>query len=141
MTETTSTCDPLIQRETLQVCLYLPRSPQSAFAPALDRTHDRRRPGVASLATKISLHTVFLPPVPQELPGLRRRIIAAISEIDRDVLQRVLAVWRVTKGGHTERLWGVQTKLGKFLFPSVGRVLQSCPAIKCADFMKCVREL
>jgi hypothetical protein len=34
---------------------------------------------------------VFVPPVPRNLPELRRRIIAAISQIDRDMLQRVWA--------------------------------------------------
>jgi hypothetical protein len=46
----------------------------------------------------------------------------------------------VTKGGHIEHLWGMQ-KLRKFLFPSVGRTLQSFPPFKCIYVMKCVREL
>jgi hypothetical protein len=57
----------------------------------------------------------FLASVPKDPPELRRRIIAAISEIDRDTLQRVWAemdyrldVCRVTRGGHIERLWGMQ---------------------------------
>jgi hypothetical protein len=50
---------------------------------------------------------VFLPLVPEDLPELRRRIIAAVSNVDRDMLQRVQAevdynyrldVCRVTKG-------------------------------------------
>ena len=84
------------------------------------------RPGAAPPATKITwpdgtrfssyevtLRTVVLPPVPHELPELRRRIVAAISQIDRDMLQRVWAemgyrldMCRVAKGGHTEHLWG-----------------------------------
>jgi len=54
-----------------------------------------------------TLRAVFLPPLPQDL--LRRRIIAAISEINRDMLQRVWAemdyrldVCRVAKDGHTD---------------------------------------
>ena len=54
-------------------------------------------------------HAIFLPPVTQDVPELRRRIIPAISEFDRDVLQRVraemnyrLAVCRVTNGRHIE---------------------------------------
>jgi hypothetical protein len=31
-----------------------PRLPQAAFAPTLDRMHDRWRPGAASLDTKIA---------------------------------------------------------------------------------------
>ena len=64
---------------------------------------------------------------------LEKRIISAVSEIDRDMLQRVWAkmdyrldVCLVTKGGHVEHLRVMQKKkknLGVFLFPSVGRVL------------------
>jgi hypothetical protein len=107
-----------------------PRLPQSAFAPTLDGTHGRSRSGAASLATKIAWpnamlficfwgfvkDSVFLPPLPQALPELRRRIIAAISEIDRDMLQRVWAevnyrldVCRVTKGVHIEHLRRMQS--------------------------------
>ncbi|GFG34114.1 hypothetical protein Cfor_05570, partial [Coptotermes formosanus] len=50
--------------------------------------------------------SVFLPLLPQDLPELRRRMISAISEIDRDLLQRVWAemdyrldVCRVTTSG------------------------------------------
>jgi hypothetical protein len=45
------------------------------------------------------------------MPELQRRIMAAISEIDPDMLQQVWAeldyqldVCRVTKGGHTQHL-------------------------------------
>ena len=31
-------------------------------------------------------------------------------------------------------------KLGELLFPFTGRTLQFFPPLKCADFMKCVRE-
>jgi len=55
--------------------------------------------------------SVFLPPVPQDVPVLERRIIAAVSEIDSDMLQRVWAkmdyrldVCLVTKGGYVEHL-------------------------------------
>jgi hypothetical protein len=95
------------------------------------------------------LRTSFLPPVWQDVPDLRRRIITAISEIDRGMLQRVWAemdyrldVCLVTKGRHVEQLWGMQKKkLRKFLFPSVVRMLQSFPPFKCTDFMNCVGEL
>jgi hypothetical protein len=85
---------------------------------------------------------VFLSPVPQDLPELRRRIIAAVSDIDRDMLQRIWAEMyyqlddgHVTKGGHAEHLRGMH------LFPSVCRVLQYFLPFKCTDFIKCVREL
>lgn len=61
MAERTSTCHSPI--ETLQVYLHVslaplpppqPQLPQAAFAPVLDRTHDGRRPGAASLASKIT---------------------------------------------------------------------------------------
>ena len=104
-----------------------PRLPQSAFAPTLDRAHDRRGPGAALLATKIAWPnatlfffvrcvkgSVFIPPLPQDLPELRRRIIAAISEIVRDMLQTEQAemdyrldVCRVLKGGHIEHEWSM----------------------------------
>jgi hypothetical protein len=54
----TSTCDPHTERETPQVYLYVPREP-GAFAPTLDRTQDRRRPGAASLATEIARHNAM----------------------------------------------------------------------------------
>jgi hypothetical protein len=91
---------------------------------------------------------VFLLPLAQDLPELRRRIIAAISEINHDMLQRVWAemdyrldVCRVTKGGYLEHLWGVQRKRGEFVFISVSLMSQSFPLFKCTDFMKFVREL
>lgn len=61
--------------------------------------------------------SVLLPPLPQDMPELRKRIIAAISEIDRDVLERVWAemeywlnVCHVTKGGHVEHLRAVKKR-------------------------------
>jgi hypothetical protein len=52
-----------------------------------------------------------LQPLPQDLPALRRRIIAAISQIDRNMLQWLwvemdyrLDVGSVTKDGHVEHL-------------------------------------
>ena len=96
MVENTSTCDPHV--ETPQVYLYVPREP-GAYAQTLDRTQYRGRRGAASLATKIAWHNtmrfffwgyaegVFLPPLPQDRPELRRRIIAAVS------MRRVWA-WR-----------------------------------------------
>ena len=58
---------------------------------------------------------VVLPPVPQDLPEQWRRIIAAISDIDRDMLQQVRAemdyrldACRVTTGGQVQHLLGRQ---------------------------------
>ena len=92
--------------------------------------------------------SVFLPPLPHDLPKLRRRIFAAIWEIDLYMLQQVWAemdyrldVRHVTKGGHIEHLWGMQKKTWKIPLPSVGCMLQSFPSFKCIDVMKCVREL
>ena len=110
-----------------------PPLPQSAVAPVLDWTNNHRRPGAASLATKITwantmwlflwniLRTVFLMPLPQNLLELQRQIIAAISATDCDMLQQVwaemdyqLEVCRVTKGGHTYHFWGMKKKLVNF---------------------------
>jgi hypothetical protein len=115
-----------------------PRLLHSAFAPTLNPTNDRRRSGAASLATKIAWlkemrfllwgyvnDSVFLPPLPQDLPVLRRRIIVAISGIDRDILQRVRAemdyrldVCRVTNGWHIQHLWGIKNWI---IFLSISR--------------------
>jgi hypothetical protein len=72
---------------------------------------------------------VFLPLLPQDLPELRRWIIAAISEIDHDKLQWVWAetdyqldICSVTKGRHIENLWDMEKNLG-VSFPSVGHML------------------
>ena len=77
-----------------------------------------------------------MPPIPQDLPEQRKLI-------DRDMMQGVWAeidyrlnICRVTKGGHIEHLPWNAKKLGEFLFPSVGRVLQSFPQFKCTDFIK-----
>jgi hypothetical protein len=55
--------------------------------------------------------SVFVPPLPWDLPKLRRRIIAAISSIDCEMLRRVWAeidyrldVCHITKGGHIGHL-------------------------------------
>jgi hypothetical protein len=98
--------------------------------------------------------SVFLPPVPQDmlrtlpqdLPEVRRRIIPAISEIDRDMLQRVRAgtdygldACRDTKGGHTQHLRDTQKKLGRVSLPICRWHVIIFPPFKCADFMKCQR--
>jgi len=106
---------------------YGRRQADNPFPPK----HPANRPGAASLATKIAWPKakrfffligrckglVFLPLLPQDLPKLRTRIIAAIPEIDRDVLHRVWTemdyrfdVCRVTKDGHTQHLWGMPQK-------------------------------
>jgi hypothetical protein len=103
MAERTSTCDSQVERETLRVYSYTPRAlsfvPQSTFCAKVDRTHDRRRPGAYPLASKIAWpnteryvkDSLFLPPLPQDLPQLGSRIVATISDIDCDLLQRVWA--------------------------------------------------
>jgi hypothetical protein len=67
-------------------------------------------------------HSVFLPPLPQNLSELLRQIIAAISATNCDTLQQVwaemdyqLEVCHVTKGTHTYHLRGMK-KLVEFLF-------------------------
>ena len=72
--------------------------------------------------------------------------MAAISEIDPDMLQQVWAemdyqldICRVTKGGHTLHLRGIKKK--KILYPSVSHMLQPFLPFKCTDFMKCVGEI
>jgi hypothetical protein len=98
------------------------------------------------------LRAVLLPSGPQELPELLRRIIAAISEINRDMLQRVWAemdyrrdVCRVAKDGHTDHLCGKKIKNKKIksldsFSQTVSRMLQSLPPLECTYFTKCVRE-
>jgi hypothetical protein len=57
-------------------------------------------------------HTVnHVPPVPRDLPQLRRRIVEAVAGIDRQMLQRVwqeldykIDICRVTKSGHIVHL-------------------------------------
>jgi hypothetical protein len=65
-------------------------------------------------------YATFLRPVPQGLPELRRWTVHAISEINRDIVQRVraemdyrLAVCRVTIGRHIEQLRVLKKKKKK----------------------------
>lgn len=90
---------------------------------------------------------LFLLLLQQGLPELWKRIIAAIVEIDGDVLQRIwpemdcrLDVRPDTKG--IQHLRGKQKNktLGEFVRPSVGCILQYFQSFKCTDFLKCVRE-
>jgi hypothetical protein len=61
---------------------------------------------------------VFLPPLPQDLPELRRRIIAAI------LMQLVWAEWIVgLTVCHVAKRGGMQKTIREFLFPSVCRVV------------------
>jgi hypothetical protein len=53
-------------------------------------------------------HT-YMPPMPRDLPQLRRRIVEAVAAIDHQMLQRVwqeldyrIDIRRVTKGGYIE---------------------------------------
>jgi hypothetical protein len=70
--------------------------------------------------------------------------ILVASETAPGLLQLVWAemdyrldVFRSTKCGHTYTTYDAW---GGSLFPSLGRLLQTFPPFKCADFMKCVRE-
>jgi hypothetical protein len=61
-----------------------------------------------------TLRTRSVPPLPRDLPELRRRIVAAILRIDREILRRVWAEMdyrldfcRVTKGGHRAFIYEV----------------------------------
>jgi hypothetical protein len=101
-----------------RLILSVAASTSISICPKLDRKHGRRRQGAASLATKIAWlnamgcvnDSVFLAPLPQDLPELRRRITAAVSVINRDMLQRVWVEMDyrldvcVTKGGHQRAL-------------------------------------
>jgi hypothetical protein len=132
----------------------LPRLPHSAFATTLDRAHGlpmtRRcfagHPDHLTWRHAIVLwgyvkNSVFVTPLPRDLPELRRRIIVAISRIDREMLRRVrtemdyrLDVYCVTKVRHIEHLWGMQNKLREFLFLSVCRMLPSFAPFRCTIF-------
>ena len=93
--------------------------------------------------------SALLPPLPQDLPQLRRWDIAAIPEITRDMLQRVWAEMdigvtaAVLQRADTYSIYEVRggKKLSEFFFPSLGRILQSFPPLKWTDFVRCVREL
>ena len=111
-----------MQRETLQV-LFLPylmsvlwfvrplwrgrRQADNTFPPipaAADQVLLRWPPRSPDLTPwGYVKDSVFLPPLPQDLPELRRRIIAVVSEIDRDVLHggNGLSDWRLPC--HTRR--------------------------------------
>ena len=69
--------------------------------------------------------------------------MAAISEIDREMLQRVwVAVdYRLDVCYVKRHLRGMRKEPWTVALPSVGRMLQSFPPCKCRDFMKYVREL
>jgi hypothetical protein len=86
---------------------------------------------------------VFIPPVPQDLSDLWRRNIAAIAEVDCDMLQRVwmetdycVDVCRVTKARHIEHLLGMRVSLS--ICRSHVIILS---AIQVTNFMTCVRVL
>jgi hypothetical protein len=55
--------------------------------------------------------STYVPPMPCDLPQLRRRIVEAVAAINRQMLQRVwqeldyrIDICRVTKGGHIEHM-------------------------------------
>jgi hypothetical protein len=54
---------------------------------------------------------VYMPPMPRDLPQLRRRIVEAVAAIKRQILRSVwqeldysIDICRVTKGGYIEHL-------------------------------------
>jgi hypothetical protein len=162
---TTVKCDLQMERETAKFFAYLVSALCVRPLWRSRRQADNPFPPIAAAAEQVLLcwpppspdltpweyikDSDFLLPIPLDLPELRRRIIVAISETDRDFLQRVRAemdyrldVCRVTKGEHVERLWGMQTKKNcEFVFPAVGCMLQSIPPFKCTDFVKCGGDL
>jgi hypothetical protein len=86
----------------------LPQQTRRCFASHHDLLNPK--PGHIFLLGYVK-DSVFLLPVQQELLELRRRFIAAIVEINGDVLQRIwtemdyrLDVCPDTKGGHVEHL-------------------------------------
>jgi len=90
---------------------------------------------------------VFLLPLPRDVPELQRQTILAISEISRDMLQRVrvemdyrLDICHFTKSGHIRHLRGTLRNLEEFLFPSVGYRLQSV-RLSTTQFYELLREL
>jgi hypothetical protein len=73
---------------------------------------------------------VYVSPLPNDLQELRQRIIAAVTTINRDMLERVwtemdyrIDVCRVTRGSHIECLQCNITKLWVFLTIVVYRVI------------------
>ena len=94
-----------------------------------------------------SKDSVFPPSLLQDLYKIWRRIIASISEINRDVLQRVWAELDIDLMSVVSRRVDIQStcevhkRKGEVLFPPLGRMLQSYSPFKCTDFMKCVWEL
>ena len=93
------------------------------------------------------MDTVFLLPLPQDLP-LLQRIIPATSEIELYMQQQVWVemdyrfdIRHVTKGRFLQHSYGMQRKiLGESLF-ICSHMLQSLPPFKSTNFIKCVREL
>ena len=91
--------------------------------------------------------SVFLPPLPQDPPELCRRIVAAVSDIEHDMLKCVwaevdyrLEACHLTKGGHIQHLRRMKKSIIEFLFSSVGRLMQPFPQFKCTDFIICLKE-
>ena len=138
MAERTSTCD--VHIENPQVYLNVPRPFSFVTWPPEEQGERewrwrKQRPGAALLATKITCSnamrfllwkyvkdSVFLRSVPQEQLEVWRRIIAAISGVFRDMLQRVWAekdypAWCLLcyKGGQTEHSRGRQKQT--YIFP------------------------
>ena len=162
----TSKCNIHIERETPRVYLYVPRPLSFVVGRQRSRISENGRdesrdevllrwlPRSRDLTPwdfyygnalrTLSFYWLY----PQDQPELRSRIIVAISEVVRDMLQRVWAergylldVYCVTKVDIQSTYEACKNKLTYFLFAPVHRILQSFPTFKCADFMNCVREL
>jgi hypothetical protein len=165
------TWDIPIERGTLQVCLYMPRVLSYVGGRqgcSLSENGDAswegilrdwvclntvNRDGAATFSNQVQKvpageeqHKAMVWKIP--MWQVRSWIIAAISRIDHEMLQRLraemdyrFAVCRVTKGEDIEHLWGMQNKLVEFLFLSICRMLPSIAPFKCTNILYCVREL
>ena len=133
MAERTSTCNPHRERETLQVYLYMPHYhhlvcsylnqhlPHHWIRCMTEEDQallcwPQRLPDLTLCKFFVWGYvkdSVFLPPLPQDVPKLWRQIIAAISEIDCDMMQWVwvetdyqLHMCHVTKSRNIDHIWG-----------------------------------
>jgi len=78
------------------------------------------------------------------LSPLKQGLIAAITEIDRAMLQQAwteIDYWLGICHRQAVHLQGTKKKIERVLFPSVGWMLKSFLPFKCTNFMKCVTEL
>jgi len=133
MAERTSTCETHTEREIRQVYMYVPQALSFISGRSYPDQHLRLCWIRHTIAEDQALlcwpprwpditprkfffwgyvkDSVFLLPLPHDLPELRTEIIPAISGIDCDMLQLVwvemdywLDVCHVTRGGHIQHL-------------------------------------